>query len=456
MERRLAQVSQKDLAVRQRQFSIGPSPKPRRKPFPAGPTRRVDEAFRDAVLRSGAVVRLALHKPEAAQEVLLACCLEDPGQEDPLYSSFSHNDRAGTVDKVDWFPPLYLRGPWLPMLLQSPAEGLISVLRLVEVATEEWLRLCVPPVGAKGHEEAQQWTTVTLDLDGKPRAFRGGPEVFGWYRGYGHAGNVVPSALMALEQWLYRRVEAKESIDEAVGQILRTGSSVALLGVLAALARKQPELLRGCLRPLMTSWLLLSWDDQLTIQATMPDIDPFNLKALNGWIDDEAERWGKLPHRSVRLQWLIAMGLALGDQALIEQCGRSRTRWQEEIDAGTCCAPDEAERLMALLDPVNLSAQSLGDGRMQVEVTAGARERAHAGRPVAFHEHGGRAAGAVHAGLRLALQQPHLLAATRQAPGQRGASHAGADDEHVCVLHGGILSYGGRAARFPAKSVDAM
>jgi hypothetical protein len=371
MARRLAQLTdeqKREMSARRGSFSIGPTPKPRRKPFTAGPTRRVDEAFRDAVLTSGAVVRLALHKPAVAQEVLLACCLEDPGQEDPLYSDFPHNDRAGTVDKMDWYPPLYLRGPWLPLLLQSPAEGLTAVLRLVEIATEEWLRLCLPPVGAKGHEKAQQWTTITLDVDGQPRAFRGGPEVFGWYRGFGHAGNVVPSALMALEQWLYRRVDAKESVDEAVGQILQTGSSVAFLGVLAALARKEPELLRGCLRPLMTSWMLLSWDDQLTIQATMPDFDPFNLKALNGWIEDEAERWGKLPHRSVRLQWLVATGLALGDQALIEECGRSRTGWQAEIDGGGCLDAEEAQRLVALLDPANLSARAVGEGRMEVQV----------------------------------------------------------------------------------------
>jgi hypothetical protein len=375
IERRLAQLTdtqKKEMSARRGSFSIGPSPKPQRKPFPAGPTRHVDESFREAVLTTGAVVRLALHKPEVAQEVLLACCLEDPDQEDPLFSDFPHNDRAGTVDQMDWYPPLYLRGPWLPLLMQCPAEGLAAVLRLVEIATEEWLRFCVPPAGEKGHEDAQRWTTVTLDVDGQSRAFRGGPEVFGWYRGDGHAGNVVPSALMALEQWLYRRVDTKESVDEAVRQILLTGPSVALLGVLAALARKEPELLRGCLRPLMTSWMLLSWDDQLTIQAgvqaNMPDFDPFNLKALNGWIEDEAERWGKLPHRSLRLQWLIATGLAFGDQVLIEQCGNSRKRWQEEIDSGKCLAPEHAKRLIALLDPRNLSTQSLGDGRMQVEV----------------------------------------------------------------------------------------
>lgn len=371
MARRLAQLTdeqKRKMSARRGSSLIGPTPRPRRKPFPAGPNRRVDQAFRDAVLKPGAVVPLAQHKPEVALEVLLACCLEDPGQEDPLYSDFSLNDRVGTIDKLDWFPPLYLRGPWLPLLLRSPAEGLNAVLGLVEIATEEWLRLCVPPAGAKRHEDAERWTTITLDVDGQSRAFRGGPDVFGWYRGYGHAGNIVPSALMALEQWLYRRVDAKESVDEVVGQILRTWSSVALLGVLAALARKEPELLRGCLRPLMTSWMLLSWDDQLTIQATMPDFDPFNLKALNGWIEDEAERWGKLPHRSVRLQWLVATGLALGDQALIEECERSRTGWQAEIDGGGCVDAEEAQRLIALLDPANLSARALGDGRMQVEV----------------------------------------------------------------------------------------
>jgi hypothetical protein len=362
-------------AMRARRGSslVQPTPKPRRQPLSAGPNRRVDEAFRHAVLQSGAVVRLAQHKPEVAQEVLLACCLQDPGQEDPLYSDFSLNDRAGTIHKLDWYPPLYLRGPWLPLLLQCPAEGLTAVLRLVEIATAEWLRLSVPPAGVTGHEDAQRRTKVTLEVDGQFRVFRGSAEVFGWYRGDAHAGNVVPSALMALEQWLYRRVDAKEAVDAAIGQILRTSSSVALLGVLAALARREPGLLRGCLQPLLRSWMLLSWDDELTVRAGvqphMPAFGPFNVKALNGWIDDEAERWSKLPHRFVRLPWLVARALALGDKSLIQECGKCGERWQTEIDGGTCTAPEEVRRLMALLNPANLSVQNLNDGQMQTEVT---------------------------------------------------------------------------------------
>ncbi len=365
---RMAQVSNKALMAGRRQLSIGPTFKPKRKAFEAGPIHRVDEAFRAAVLKPGAVVRLALHKPEVAQEVLLACCLSDPSQDDPLYSDLLHSNRAGTVDKFDWFPPLYLRGPWLPLLLQVPKEGLTAIVRLVDVATEEWLRLCISPVGAKGHEIAEQRSTITLKVNGQSRTFRGGSEVFGWYRGYGQAGNVVPSALMALEEWLYRRLDAQQSVDEVVEQILRTGSSVALLGVLAALARKEPTLLRGCLGPLLTSWMLLNWDDRLSIQSTLPDFDPFNLQALNGWIEKESERWKKLPHRPNRLQWQVAAALALGDQELIELCAATRTAWQAEIDAGECLDHDEAGRLIALLDPSNLTATDLGEGEVQIDV----------------------------------------------------------------------------------------
>lgn len=362
--KRVAEMTEKErTAASRRTFSIGPTPRKKRKPFADGPSARVDEAFRNAVLNTGAIIRLAEHKPEAAQEVLLACCLEDPGQDDPLYADFSHDDHAGTVDKVDWFPPWYGRGPWLALLLRSPEQGLEAVMRLVGAGTREWLRLCVPRTGAKNHDWVVKWSTVVLDVAGTARTFRGGAGVFGWYRGYGHSGNVMASALMALEHWLYRCIDAGEAVDCAVRRILESGDSVALLGVLAALGRHHPNLLNGVLLPHLSSWMLLDWDANLTAQARMPEIDlaALGLKLPNTWIDDEAEKWSKLPHRVLSLPWIVAAKLALGETEVIAACEAARVRWQAEIDSGTCLANEEAKRLIALLNPANLSVERQGE-----------------------------------------------------------------------------------------------
>ncbi len=367
---RLTQMSETERAASARRtFSIGPLPRKKRDPFAEGPSEQVEDSFRNAVFKPGAVVRLMLQRPKIAQEVLLACCLEDPTQDDPLYADFPHDDHTGTVSKLDWFPPLYLRGPWLGLLLRSPEHGLEAVIRLISVATQEWLRLLIPPPGSKRHDWMTKWSTIVLDVDGELRTFRGGAEVFGWYRGHGRPGNIVASALMALEHWLYRCMDAGQSIDRAVQRILESGDSVALLGVLAALARRHQDLLRGPLLPLVSSWMLLDRDEALTAQSRMPEIDPFGLKALNTWLDDEADKWSNLPHRGLSLPWKIAAKLTFGEQGIVTACEKARARWQAEVADGTCIAPETVERLRALLNPQNLTVTKHEAGHVIIEVT---------------------------------------------------------------------------------------
>ena len=70
-------------------------------------------------------------------------------------------------------------------------------------------------------------------------------------------------------------------------------------------------------------------------------------------------------------------------------------------------------------------------GRLLEEGAAGQRQRAHLRRAVAGHEQRRRAAGAVVAGLRFALQQRH--AAVRREPvADRRRGDAAADDDAVC------------------------
>jgi hypothetical protein len=64
-------------------------PSRRRPPLPDGPQRRIPEGFRSAIMDWGALTTLMALRPEAAKEILLAVCLEDPGhrdQEGPIRS----------------------------------------------------------------------------------------------------------------------------------------------------------------------------------------------------------------------------------------------------------------------------------------------------------------------------------------------------------------------------------
>jgi hypothetical protein len=368
VKERLAKMTPQERKRRKQSFSLGPTPTPRREALAGGPTNRVNEEFRTAVLASGALARLMACRPAEAQEILLACCLEDPTDEDPLYSNSLHGNHTGTVDPMAWFPPLYLRGPWLSLLGHVPEQGLDAVMRLVSAATEEWLRLNIPPKDHPRYQWVVQVSTVTLNIAGTQRVFRGDHQLFAWYRGHGHSGNIVASALMALEFWLYNLLDNKQPIDWIVTRILETGTSAALLGVLAAVGRKDPALLDGPLLALIPSWLVLDWDEHITRQDSMPPFDPFGLKSLNTVFHDEADRWSDQPHRKVSLPWLIAQGLALNHAAIVEACGTARSAWQAELESGTCLSPDTVRRLIALLDPKNLTLTRYSAGEIVLSV----------------------------------------------------------------------------------------
>jgi hypothetical protein len=53
-----------------------------REPWPDGPRARVDADFQEACLDTGAFSALVRAKPDAALEVLLAVCIEEPQHED--------------------------------------------------------------------------------------------------------------------------------------------------------------------------------------------------------------------------------------------------------------------------------------------------------------------------------------------------------------------------------------
>lgn len=368
LRKRLAELERQGKSRPSGSISLGPTPRRKRKPVPDGPTREISEEYRKAILRPGVIVRLAMSRSAEAQEALLACSLEDPNDDDPFYSDNVLGNHTGTVDVHGWHPPLYLRGPWLALLRQLPEQGVDAILRLVAAGTAEWLRLNVPPANHPKHDWIIKVTTVTLSVGDKSQLYRGDQDVFGWYRGYGRAGHLMASALMALEYWLYELVDANKSIEWVVARVLETNSSIAPLGVLAALARRNPILVRTSLLPLASSWMLLDWDEHVTAQASMPDIDLFGLKALNDAFDNEAEKWSSLPHRKTSLPWAIASQLALGRKEVIEACALARSKWQAEVDSGECLSTESVERLIALLEPSNLSLGKLADGQLAVAV----------------------------------------------------------------------------------------
>ena len=109
-------------------------------PWPDGPLRRVDGAFREACLCSAvAMTPLIDACPKVASEVVLALLIREPLPEDRIgYRSSLGMDDLDIEWFPDWFPPIYFHGPFLPFLQRQPAVAIETIVRLVNFATERW------------------------------------------------------------------------------------------------------------------------------------------------------------------------------------------------------------------------------------------------------------------------------------------------------------------------------
>lgn len=108
-----------------------------RPPLTDGPQRRISEGFRSAVMDWGALTSLMALRPEAAKEILLAVCLEDPGQRDDE----GHFHSFGLAWWRNGFPPIYFRGPFYTFLQQSPQAALETIVKLSNIVTEQGLKV---------------------------------------------------------------------------------------------------------------------------------------------------------------------------------------------------------------------------------------------------------------------------------------------------------------------------
>jgi hypothetical protein len=223
-------------------------------PWPDGPRESVDADFRDICLQENRLLSLMMTAPSVAREVLLALLIEPPRDDDPLWPSARLDDNFEIEDMVEWYPPFYMRGPFLSFLHLNPTEGLEVILRLVNFATERWAARWV----------GQEPPGVTLPLPGGEARWIGNYALYYWYRAYPHCPHPVAVALMALEKWLYDAIDAQQPIHDSINTLLQRSRSVAFAGLLSAVARKEPALFEGPLQPLLAVSEFHYWEELYT------------------------------------------------------------------------------------------------------------------------------------------------------------------------------------------------
>ena len=303
-----------------------------REPWPDGPRARVDADFQEACLDTGAFSALVQAKPEAALEVLLAVCIEEPQHES--YSNQSMRE-CGVDRWRGGDPPLFCRGPFLLFLRQAPEEGLSFILRLVNFATQRFV----------------EGESLTLGIGNESRTWFGDSRVFRWHYDWPLSnGAVIHCSLMALERWLYEQIDRGENVDHWLIRILSESESLAFAGLLFDIGKRLPTLFAGALKPLLRNWVLLDWDRQVTTLRHQDGGTMGYWGSQPAMIIELGRQWYAMPHRRNLLIYLNGdiVDTMIGDEEHWPFFAEVRADW-----TGKLAAQGEPESLRLLIERFN-------------------------------------------------------------------------------------------------------
>ncbi|WP_442507931.1 hypothetical protein SH528x_006875 [Novipirellula sp. SH528] len=290
--------------------------------WPQGPLRRVNHSVHEGLLAGDDPLQyLFAARPEIGKEVLLALLIREPLPQNRNYFDHGIDEFLYVETQHDWSPPMYFRGPFLSFLRTHREQGVATIVELTNFVTDRWVdnRENPPPV------------TVT-NSRGEDVAYFGGSDAFYWYRDSVRSPNAVVPALMALEHWLYLHLEQDEPITSVVQQVLDTSHSTALLGMLAAVGRREPTLFNNELRAFVPVWQLQVWEEHYRIQG-LESLLGMTMMQWTRWgepIWNTVHNWHTLEHRKTTL------GNVLFQQFLTDEDSRSmlsdvQKQWAKEL-----------------------------------------------------------------------------------------------------------------------------
>ena len=336
---------------------IGCGRRETQEPWPDGPLYRVDEAFRGACFETDAMRGIMEAAPELASEIVLALLIEcrPPKMEHDYYSrqSMLPEDEVCLVHDHGFYPRFYTRGPFLLFLRTQPDAALRTITRLVDFATERWME--------SRYEEKHRGMGLDIPLANGEKRFVGDADVFNWYHGVSRS-DIASSALMAVEKWLYERLDKKEDIVEWVELLLSASHSMAFLGMLCEVGRYAPGLLVGTLRPLLLVPDTYYMETMYAGSGELQYGTPASIRE-GEWFFKLAREWDSMEHRQRRLVD-IASYLFHCHEETREALMLAGERWRKAIEKqeGNERWRRHTQALIATFDQGNWKEVDLPDG----------------------------------------------------------------------------------------------
>jgi hypothetical protein len=313
-----------------------------RAPLPDGPQRRIPEGFRKAVMDWGGLTGLMALRPEAAKEILLAVCFEDP----------SHRDQEGPIPSfgLEWwhngFPPIYFKGPFHTFLQQSPQAALEAIVKLSNIVTEQGLK-------AQGLDrlpkEQREHYALKFTVKERTVLWFGNGQIYTLHRSGRLHDDVLVCALMALEKWLYEEIVTGHEIDSHVQYIFDNATSLAFAGVLVSVGLYYPPLFHGCLRPLLGNFHIYAFQRHAALSE---NYEPWKI-GFAGRPQQEIQlaiQWNRMPHRRDLLINLVPRLLMenTDTQAYLKE---SAAEWERTVKVSNDEEKEELELFLSRFKP---------------------------------------------------------------------------------------------------------
>jgi hypothetical protein len=210
---------------------------------------------------------LAQAAPAALTELTAAILIPEPQQDDEYSPRYELREPFDYSDH-ELLPPSPAQGPFFELLIHAPEHGLSLVHRLVDHAISFY-------TGGR-----------TPDGNALVIPYPDGERSFPWVRSYiwsrdGAGHYCVTSALMALEAWGHRRIEAGEPFDKVLADLLGpAGAPAAYLLVAVDLLLSHWPISRDAAVPFLACPELLCLDRQRYVHDNMQFPDIFGLGAL--------------------------------------------------------------------------------------------------------------------------------------------------------------------------------
>lgn len=286
-------------------------------PWPDGPVAPPSERFREFVLMGGGLSELFSHSPAFAKEVILAASIREPYLYESQHMHFPMpGHELSIAEGKSFYPPFHNKGVFAHLFDVNASWALELILFLVDFAVD---RLAEEAMEDRGIEAA-----FDLRIGTNVLRIMGDANSFGWHRAANGSPNVITSALMSLEKWLYDIIEKGEG-DAILEELVAGLRSAPIVGLLITVGKKYNRLFQNQLRFLHFSEIVQRIDIELVVRNESHQMIAWTGKGEKEI--EEARTWHGMPHRKqlLKAHAFLALSVPEGRQQAEEAC----SRWRE-------------------------------------------------------------------------------------------------------------------------------